>query len=180
MIFKADGKQFRVSIDALAIKEVRKAAAFSLEDKTVPVNLNDTLHIIGLGEYVDTLTDTLLVLCRESIKENGLSQEAFAKLIRGEVIEGAAGAVVEAALDFFHGNKKSEIATCWSMKAQERKQAADLLAMRPELAQAATRKLKMNMQQLIQQLTSDSPTFAGNRSASNSLAAMNVNDSLGS
>lgn len=91
------GRTWSVQVDVAGVKAVRQALGVDLfrvlDDNAKP-----------LGELVSDpvrLVDVVYVLCRDQVDKAGLTDVDFGRAFSGDVIDQAAGAFLEAFVDFF-------------------------------------------------------------------------------
>jgi len=95
----AAGREWVVDIDVAALRRVRKR---------LDLNLMDAIGGETLGRLADDpvlLVDVLYVLCQEQAERDGISDEAFGRAMRGDALDAAAGAFLEALADFCPSRK---------------------------------------------------------------------------
>jgi len=97
-----DGSEWVVEITTPDAKRVRKDAGVNLLDLD-----GDTFT--KLLQDPETLVDVLWVLLLPQITERKLDENAFAKRLRGDAIDTAAAALLEAVCDFFPKRRREAL-----------------------------------------------------------------------
>lgn len=90
------GTEWTVSLDVGVLQEVKDETGVDLS-----VITKDTSWITAIFADPGKLVSILHVLCRDQIKELGLSPRDFARRFTGDVLEPAGDALVGALADFF-------------------------------------------------------------------------------
>ena len=95
------GREWVIVLDVNGLRRVRK-------------RLDLNLLALIVGEAVDRLADdpvllvdTLYVLCETQAEREGVSDEAFGAAIRGDVLDAAVAAFLEALTDFYPSRKRA-------------------------------------------------------------------------
>jgi uncharacterized protein with von Willebrand factor type A (vWA) domain len=100
----AKGDAWTVAVTYHDVQEVEKATGVYL-----PSLLDDKLETLSrLHEDFKLLVTVVAQLCDSQIEQRGMTAEDFAKRLGGDVLEGAAHAVVEATIDFFPNPHRRE------------------------------------------------------------------------
>jgi len=119
----ADGNEWRIYLDAFTLADVRKETGVDLADITA-------------GGWYAIETDSsavgrvLAVVCADEIKNRKMTGRAFAKLIRGEVIEAGRKALTEEGADFFPQSEWSAIRSNLTKRTQAAAQTEAMAAAR--------------------------------------------------
>lgn len=104
-------RSWRVELDAFVLGELRDECQIDLADVSAA-------GYFALDTDVVSLVRALQVLCREQIQEATLSPRDFARLIAGEAIVRARGAVRGAAASFFPPDEWSSIHSRWQQRVE--------------------------------------------------------------
>jgi len=94
------GREWVIDIDVNALRRVRKR----LDLKLMDVIGGETLD--RLADDPVLLVDMLYVLCQEQAERDGVSDEEFGRALRGDVLDAAVGAFLEALTDFCPSRKR--------------------------------------------------------------------------
>lgn len=114
------GQEWRVSLDAFTLDDVRKQTGVDLAD-------------ISAGGWHQIETDAgacvrvLAVICADEIRANGRTPRQFAAAIRKDAIPAARAALLAEGADFFPPNEWSAIQSNLQKRRESRQQAMDLL-----------------------------------------------------
>lgn len=95
----AAGREWVVDVDVNALRRVRKRLDVNLMDAIG----GETLE--RLAEDPVLLVDVLYVLCQQQAERDGVSDEAFGAGLRGDALDAAARAFLEALADFCPSRK---------------------------------------------------------------------------
>ena len=88
------GQEWSIEFDGLLLDRARSETSLDLGD------LSGKAYVT-IENDIASLVKVLAVLCREQIETRKVTREAFAKLIRKDVIVDAIAAIMAAAADFF-------------------------------------------------------------------------------
>jgi len=94
-------REWVIDIDVNALRRVRKRLDLNLMDLIAGETLD------RLADDPVLLVDTLYVLCEEQAEREGVSEVEFGKAVRGDVIDAAVTAFLEALTDFYPSRKRT-------------------------------------------------------------------------
>jgi len=97
----ADGRQWVIDIDVNALRQVQKR----LDLKLMDVLGGETLD--RLADDPVLLVDVLYVLCEAQAAREGVTDEAFGRGLRGDALDAAVVAFLEALTDFCPSRKRT-------------------------------------------------------------------------
>lgn len=103
-----NGKEWSVRLSTLMVNRVREDAGVNLMDVLSPGDDGELL----LGKLVDdvfVLGSVLWVLVREQADSEGITPEQFADRLRGQSLEDAGNAILDALEDFLPPKKSSKV-----------------------------------------------------------------------
>lgn len=98
------GKTWEVRVDVAAVKRVLELAHVDLR----VIESGKTLAELALDPI--KLVDTLYAVVKPQVDAAGLSDEQFAALFAGDVLEQAATALIDGILDFFPAGQRTALA----------------------------------------------------------------------
>jgi hypothetical protein len=147
-IFKdSAGHEWRLSFDAFLLDDVRKEAGIDLAD-------------IASGGWLKVETDSVALgrvaaaICRDEIRERGMTSQQFVKLLRGETIDRFRQALAAEGADFFPQSEWSAIRKNLKTRKESKTQAEQMRAametldgMSPEFRQGAMEAMREMMQE---------------------------------
>ena len=147
-IFKdSAGHEWRLSFDAFLLDDLRKETGIDLAD-------------IASGGWLKVETDSVAlgrvaaVVCRDEIRERGMTGQQFVKLLRGETIDRFRQALAAEGADFFPRSEWSAIRKNLTTRKESKTQAEQMRAametldgMSPEFRQGAMEALREVMQE---------------------------------
>jgi hypothetical protein len=100
----SSGKTWEVRVDVAAVKRVLDLAQVDLR----VIESGKTLAELALDPI--KLVDTLYAVVKPQVDAAGLSDEQFAALFAGDVLEQAATALIDGILDFFPASQRPALA----------------------------------------------------------------------
>jgi hypothetical protein len=100
----SSGKTWEVRVDVAAVKRVLDLAQVDLR----VIESGKTLAELALDPI--KLVDTLYAVVKPQVDAAGLSDEQFAALFAGDVLEQAATALIDGILDFFPASQRRALA----------------------------------------------------------------------
>ena len=112
----AGGREWGIAFDAFLLNDVRKEADIDLADIAAGGWLKVETDSAALGQVV-------AILCRDEIKQRGLTPREFIKLMRGKTIEAARKALTDEGADFFPQSEWSAIRSNCSTRKEAKTQA---------------------------------------------------------
>ena len=89
------GAEWNVEVNMAAVKRVKNATGVNI------VDLDNQEIMERLKDDLIFLVDVLYLICKPQADERGITDEAFAALIFGDVLEHAVAAFLESYIDFF-------------------------------------------------------------------------------
>ena len=117
----AGGREWGIIFDAFLLSDVRKEADIDLADIAAGGWLKVETDSAALGQVV-------AILCRDEIKQRGLTPREFIKLMRGKTIEAARKALTDEGADFFPRSEWSAIRSNCSTRMEAKTQAEKMAA----------------------------------------------------
>ena len=112
----AGGRDWSISFDAFALTEVRKETDIDLADISAGGWLKVETDSAALGQVV-------AILCRDEIKQRGMTPREFIKLLRGKTIIAAREALGVEGADFFPPREWSAIQSNYWTRKEAKDQA---------------------------------------------------------
>lgn len=116
----ANGNEWRVSLDAFVLDDVRKQTGVDLAD-------------ISAGGWHQVESDAgaavrvLAVVCGDHIRATGMSTRVFAKSMRGDAITEGRAALLSEGADFFPLSEWSAIRSNLAKRTEAQQQTTDLM-----------------------------------------------------
>ena len=144
---QSPGHEWRLSIDAFLLDDLRKETGIDLAD-------------IASGGWLKVETDSVALgrvaaaVCRDEIRERGMTGQQFVKLLRGETIDRFRQALAAEGADFFPRSEWSAIRKNLKTRKESKTQAEQMRAametldgMSPEFRQGAMEAMREMMQE---------------------------------
>lgn len=150
-VFKANGKEWKVSLDAPTITELRK-------ELEVDFGAVDGKVFERMEADPVLLVNVLWVICRG--QANGMKDEDFGRALVGDAIEDATKALNQAWLDFFPTGKRSLLLSLSQKQAALTDKAMELAiakindpTLETRLLEAAEAKMTRDLEAVLTQLS---------------------------
>jgi len=117
----AGGREWGITFDAFLLADIRKETDVDLADIAAGGWLKIETDSAALGHVV-------AILCRDEIKQRGMTPREFIKLMRGKTIEAARKALTDEGSDFFPQSEWSAIRSNCSTRREAKTQAESMAA----------------------------------------------------
>lgn len=99
------GREWSVEVTVQGVVEVRQAVEIDLGK----LFADDMQKLGELLDDLPKLVDVLWLLCAEQAKAAGVAPEDFGRALAGDVLQGAADALIDSTIDFFPNARQREL-----------------------------------------------------------------------
>lgn len=133
------GRQWLVDITINEVRRVKSLAKLDLLD------LENGRSLQALANDPVLLVDVLYILCQDQAQREGLTDEQFGRIFRGDVIESATEALFEALVNFFPPQRQTLLRKVMEMAkamGQKERQMVETYLESPLIQQAFDKELE--------------------------------------
>jgi len=151
------GREWLVDVTVATIQDARKTLGVDLIDAAGEV-------LARLQSDPVLLVDVLYVVCRDQAGAEGVSDDAFGRLMAGDVIDEATTALLEAMLNFFPKLRRPAIRAAWNRYQELETSATNQIMSRmadKSIDQAVTRRVDQHLDAALELIGIPSNTPTG-------------------
>ncbi len=121
-----EGRSWSTAINVNTIKRVRELAGINL------LEVFDGQLLNRLSGDPELLVNALYAMCKPQANERSVTEQAFAELLVGDVIEQAATALVQGLIDFFPKDRREVLRRLWTATGKAQTEAINLVTVKLE------------------------------------------------
>lgn len=146
------GQEWLIELDPWLVQQVKDATGV---DITVATKSKSWLDIL-FQERTGKLVTVLSILCQDQIKERGLDDMGFMRLLKNDVLDEASDALQDAIISFCH-RSRTAAKLREQMKVSLERREGKLIEKIPELMAKAEKETEVAMTKLLESPDSTSP-----------------------
>ena len=123
-----NGKSWDIELNIGTARKIKSRCNLDIENIITVDKQNNPQDVSALERLaMDSilLFDVIFVLCENQIKADGITEEDFAELFNGEVIEAATDALVEEIINFSRPAKRKVLTRLWAIGKNFSKKAGE-------------------------------------------------------